>query len=249
MRRFWIDRSCQEGEEFVLKDMLHHHVCRVCCLKKGEVFELFAEGVQKYIVELKEVSSSKARARILKTEPVPLLKKPYLHLALSIPRLNKMDFILEKAVELGVKCIHPFFSDFSHIKKQNSVLDNKRKRWETLQQMASAVSGRTEPLSIFAPCFFKDMAWPQSALALMAYEGERTLGLKEALNSKVKDDLESVWIFIGSEGGFSEDEADIFLKKEGRVFSLGDQILRVETACLMSLSILKYHYHLEGFVK
>ena len=248
MRRFWIDRSCKQDQEFILKDKLYHHICRVSRLQKGEIFELFAEGVQKYVVELTSVSSSQARAQILETHPVPLLPKPYIHLALSIPRLTKMDFILEKSVELGVKEIHPLFSELSFVKKPDQISESRKRRWQTLQEMACAVSGRTEPLKVSVPCSFKDLEWPAKTQALMAFEGEQTTSLKQLLNHESCQSLEDIWIFIGSEGGFSQEEAEIFSKRNGKVFSLGNQILRVETACLMSLSILKYHYHLKGFV-
>lgn len=250
MRRFWVDKSCKQNKEFVLKDDLYHHVCRVCRFKKGEKFELFAEGTQKYLVELTSIFASKAQARILKEYPVPSLKKPYIHLALSIPRLNKMDFIIEKSVELGVKEIHPFYSEFSFVKKSNQIKEKRESRWESLGKMACALSGRTELIQIAKPCAFKDLMWPENSNALMAFTGKKTLSLKEVLHEGARKNsvFESVWIFIGSEGGFSDQEADLFVKKGGKIFSLGEQILKVETACLTSLSILKYHYHLKGCV-
>ena len=249
MRRFWVDRSCKQDQEFILKDNLYHHVCNVSRLQKGDKLELLAEGVQKYIVELTSISSSRARARILEEQPVPPLPKPYLHLALSLPRLSKMDFIVEKMVELGVKEIHPFFSEFSFVKTPHSITQKKKERWRTLGEMACALSGRTEPLKIAEPCDFKELKWPKATQVFMAFEGEKALSLKNLLDENSKDlVLNDIWIFIGSEGGFTDREAGSFSERGGKIFSLGNQILRVETACLMSLSILKYHYHLKGFV-
>ena len=96
--RFWIDRACLEKDQFLIKDSLYHHICRVAKIKKGEAFELLCEGLQKYEVALSSVSSSKAKAKVLKTHPVPALKKPYLHLALSLPRLSKFESLIESAL-------------------------------------------------------------------------------------------------------------------------------------------------------
>ena len=71
MARFWIDRSCLKNNEFLIKGSLYHHICRVCQIKKGEVFELYCEGLQKYKASLISVSPSKAFAGILESYPVP----------------------------------------------------------------------------------------------------------------------------------------------------------------------------------
>lgn len=243
MARFWIDRSCLKSNEFLIKDSLYHHICRVCHIKKGEVFELFCEGLQKYKVTLSSVSSSQAVASILKVYPVPPLKKPYLHLALSLPRLSKIDSLIEKAVELGVKEFHPFVSTFSFFKKPSKLSLERIRRWKRIAEQNLALSGRTEVMLFHPLQSLSEINIPKGDLALMAYEGEshRTF-LYEIIQKTAKPN--AVWLFIGSEGGFSSKEAKEFaLRENAFIFSLGEQILKVETACLFGLSVLKYHYH------
>ena len=244
MRRFWIDSSCHQGETFTLTGSLFHHVCRVSRIQKGEPFELLCGGCIRYIVKLDSVSRFKAIARIVKSYSAPLLDQPYLHLALSLPRLHKLDFILEKAVELGVKDFHPFISQLSFFKDEKQVPANRANRWKNLTSKASAISGRTQALTLHPVYKLRDIQIPKNHRALMAYEGASSKSFQKVL--KKKSSSEEVWLFIGSEGGFSLEEAEEFSKKGGEVFSFGDQILRVETACLMGLSILKYHYHQKG---
>ena len=244
MMRFWIDRSCLKDNEFLIKDSLYHHICRVCQIKKGEVFELFCEGWQKYKVCLKAVSSSKAIASILETYPVSPLKKPYLHLALSLPRLSKMNFLIEKAVELGVKEFHPFSSTFSFFKKSSKLSSARKNRWQRIAEQSLALTGRTEALLFHPLKPLQKIKIPEKDLALMAYEGKNQIkSLPEIIKNQARPN--AVWLFIGSEGGFSKKEAEEFvLRKKAFIFSMGEQILKVETACLFGLSILKYHYHL-----
>ena len=244
MRRFWIDSSCRQGEKFTLTGPLFHHVCRVSRIQKGEPFELLSGGCIRHIVKLDSVSRFKATACIVKSYPSPPLDRPYLHLALSLPRLHKLDSILEKAVELGVKNFHPFISQLSFLKEEKQISLNRFKRWETLISKASAISGRTQALTLHPVCKLQDMKIPKNHKALMAYEGTSGKSFQKILGGNPSP--EEVWLFIGSEGGFSREEVEEFSKKGGEVFSFGDQILQVETACLMGLSILKYHYHQKG---
>ena len=244
MMRFWIDRSFLKNKKFLIKDSLYHHICRVCQIQKGELFELYCEGLQRYKVTLSSVSPSKALADVLEVHPVPPLKKPYLHLALSLPRLPKVSSLIEKAVELGVKEFHPFISTFSFLKKPSKISLECQKRWSKIAEQNLALSGRTELMIIHPFCFFQEIRIPKGDLAFIAYEGDNQgILLSEMLEKQSKP--HAVWLFIGSEGGFSLEEIKEFsLKKKAFIFSMGEQILKVETACLFALSVLKYHYHL-----
>ena len=247
MRRFWIDRSCLQNGRFVLKGDLFHHICRVSRIKPGEPFELFAEGSQKYKAALSSVSRAWAVADILEAFPVPPLKKPFVHLALAAPRPAKLDFIAEKAVELGVKELHLLISELSFLKKPSQLSSARSLRLRKIAESSLAQSGRTEPFLIHPPRPLKETAIPEGAMAFMGYEGEALKFLPDVLAEAPKTpDLKELWLFIGPEGGLSKKEAEDFAAKGGRLFSFGERILRVETACLAGLIILKSHY-LKGF--
>lgn len=239
-----MDNCFLQENHFLLKGDLYRHIARVCRIKKGESFELLAEGIHKYQVRLDSVHSSYGLALIEKTYPVPPLPKPEIHLALSLPRLKTADVILEKAVEMGVKAFHPFVSEFSFFKNAHSFSEQKLKRWKNIVTTASAQSLRTELLEIFPLKDFKNLPLPKEGDIWMAYEGmtSEIYGFDEA--KEKNNNPSEVWLFIGSEGGFSQAETEWFSKeKGGRLFSLGEQILRVETACIMALTLLKYRYH------
>lgn len=243
MRRFWVDRCFLQGNHFLLKGDLYRHIARVCRIKKGESFELLAEGVHKYQVRLDSVHSSYGLAAIEKIYPVPSLPKPEIHLALSLPRLKTADTILEKAVEMGVKSFHPFVSEFSFFKNSSFFSEQKLKRWKNIVTAASAQSLRTELLEIFPLTDFRNLPLPTGGDIWMAYEGMNSEIYDFNRTEQKKEDPVEVWLFIGSEGGFSPAEAEWLSKeKKGRLFSLGERILRVETACVMALTLLKYRY-------
>jgi len=242
--RFWIDRASLNHNHFVIKGSLYHHICRVCKIQKGESFELFCEGVQKYEVFLKEISKNKASAQIIKTHSVPALKKPYLNLALAFPKVSVFEALLEASVQMGVKSIQPLLSDFSFFRKKSDLTTARRKRWEKILQHSLAQTGRTEDLEVRELLTLSQLKIPKEEGVFIAYEsGEEALKNLLLKETKTPD---QVWILLGSEGGFSARELGSFQKRhsQAQVFSMGDQILKVQTAGLFALSVFKYHYNL-----
>ena len=245
--RFWIDRACLQNQQFLITGSLYHHICRVSKIKKGETFELFCEGSQKYKVFLSSVSAKQALAQVIKAYPVPPLKKPYLKLAISLPKLSKLESLLESAVQLGLKEIQPFVSDFSFLKKSSQLKPERYQRWQKIIDSHKALTARTEDLKIQPLKPLADLLFSKEDQILIAYENSKN-SLKKILAQKSpkKPAPLNVWLFIGSEGGFSKSELENLKKIHpwAKDFSLGDQILKVETAGLVALSLLKYHYHL-----
>ena len=243
--RFWIERSSLNQNQFLIEGDLYHHICRVCKVQKGEKFELFCEGVQKYEVFLKEIFKDKALALIIKSHPVPSLKPPYLNLALAFPKPAVFESVLECSVQMGVKKIQPLITDFSFYKKKTDLTAKRKKRWERIIQHSLAQTGRTEeleleeivPLSLWEP--------NKKDRVFIAYESSNK-NLKKLLSKKTSSTTQSLWILLGSEGGFSLKELEAFQKRhpQAQVFSMGEQILRAQTASLFALSVFKYHYQL-----
>ncbi|RYZ63600.1 MAG: 16S rRNA (uracil(1498)-N(3))-methyltransferase, partial [Proteobacteria bacterium] len=249
MRRYWIPKDMLNGEdEVVLSGDVLHHVRDVCRMHKGSKFEVIVEGGAAHLVEIVSETKHDSTARILETRAIHEIPKPHLHLALSIPRFPVFEAVIEKAVELGVTKIHPFFSDFSFIRTQTDVWDKKLPRFEKIVQGATQQSGRGDLMKISAP---KDLAGvleqfnrTEGAKGLFAYEGDAHLsakdGVKSITDANSAGSLNEAWIFVGSEGGFSHKEAESFQSVGLTSVTLGSQVLRVETACVALVSILKY---------
>ena len=101
-----------------------------------------------------------------------------------------------------------------------------------------------EPISL-AALFSKEINLKSSSLCLFAYEGEGGLPIQEYLQSvapSTKQEMSEIWLFIGSEGGFSTAEVEDFKRRGLQPVTLGPQVLRVETACLALVPILKYEF-------
>ena len=243
LRRYWIDSECVQGEHVELRGDTLHHIRDVCRQHVGSKFEVIVAG-QALLVEIAEEAKNYSRARILETREIPPLPKPHIHLALCWPRFPVFETVLEKAVELGVHSIHPLYSEFSFIRKPDSALDKKQERWERIITSATQQCGRGERLQLLPGQTLTSLLnqfnrMPGTA-GLFLYEGESAYSLKAHLQTMELEGLDAVYVFIGGEGGFSSPEVQQFQAVGLQSISLGEQILRVETACVAMLSILKY---------
>lgn len=244
MRRYWVSKEFFEDGYVSLEGDTLHHIRDVCRQGLGSRFEILNEKGQAHFVEVVEESKKKAKAKILDTREVPPLPRPHVHIALSVPRYAKMDFIIEKSVELGVKSIQPLVSDFSFVKKLSEVSNNKKQRWQKISLSAMQQSGRSELFNVKEPMslenFLTQFNQNDEQLGLFFYEGESPTPVKSFLKSKLNSNLKDIWVFIGSEGGFSDREREWIASKGFPPLTLGSQILRVETACVVAAAVIKY---------
>lgn len=265
MRRYWIEKSQishnssesvnSDSNNVIFKNDQFHHIFSVCRQEVGHHFEVITEDSKAYLVEVTAIHKKSAEAKIIEERIIQNLPKPHIHLALSIPRYPVMDSIVERAVEMGVTSIIPFCSEYSFIRKPNQLPDGKYDRWSKIIISATQQCGRGELLKIKEISTWQEMLQlinPQTNLndrnwCLFAYEGKTIVDIQKYLILKKQSEAvfpENIWIIVGSEGGFSENEV-LQMKQLGLdPVTLGQQILRVETACLTLVSVLKYEFGL-----
>lgn len=254
MRRYWIpqDQISENSSPYQVEisGETFHHIFDVCRQEKGSRFEVLGKDQKAHLIEVLTVEKKKAFGKIIESRQIPPLPKPHLVLALSIPRFPVMEAVIEKATELGVKRIQPFYSEFSFIRNSQSLSESKEERWKKIVVSATQQSGRGDLMEISKPVNFDEVIeqFNQSSprMGLFAYEGPSTLGIKKQLQLQVQsqdfENLNEFWLFVGSEGGFSSTEVEQFHQIGLDPVTLGDQILRVETACITLLAVLKYQF-------
>lgn len=244
LRRFYIDRNLLTEEGLWIEGDLFHHIRDVCRFKEGDRFEVLPGDHTATLVEVDASEKRRLHARAISKRTLPALAKPYITLALSIPKLPKVDWIIEKSVELGVHSIRPFVSDYSFLRKAGEITPARLSRWEKLAVAATQQSGRGDLMRVHPALtlesLFEEFNRSAHTKGLFPYEGEAQVDLKTAIQELKSSKPEHIWVFVGSEGGFSMREVEIFASQGLKPVSLGEQILRVETACLALASILKY---------
>jgi 16S rRNA (uracil1498-N3)-methyltransferase len=246
MRRYWAAPETFSGDEIQFHGDLFHHIFDVCRQQIGSHFEVLGDQDRAHLVEVTAVTKKSATAKIISTRTLPSLPKPRLVLALSLSRYPVMDAVMEKAVELGVARVQPFYSDFSFIRKKDSLPASKQERWEKIVVSATQQTGRGDLMSIAEPVALEELGLQVNQnphrRGLFAYEGTAPLGIKSYLQSisPLPPSVEEFWVFVGSEGGFSSTEVQLFKNWGLEPVTLGEQVLRVETACIALLAVLKY---------
>ncbi len=258
MRRYWIEKKSIYNDTVIFKDDLYHHIFDVCRQEMGHHFEVITEDSKAYLVEVTSIQKKSAEARIIETREIEPLEKPHIHIALSIPRYPVMDSTLERAVEMGVTSILPFVSSYSFIRKEKELPAGKTERWQKIVISATQQSGRGELMKVHDLTnwteLFKIINPTPATWCLFAYEGASVRPIQEelkslrqqfALNQASANAIPSdIWLIVGSEGGFSTQEAAEMQTLGLHPVTLGRQILRVETACLTLVSVLKYEFGL-----
>lgn len=163
---------------------------------------------------------------------------PRITVAQSVPKGQKMDFVVEKLTELGVARILPLHSERTVV---TDVGQQKIERWRRLAKTAAQQCGRDEipeiadPIDLPALC----AAFSQYDAVLFPWELADRRPLRETLPQLVAG-ARAILVVIGPEGGFSHSEADASRAAGAHLISLGSRILRTETAALVVVSLLGY---------
>lgn len=158
--------------------------------------------------------------------------------AQAIPKGSKMDFVIEKLTELGVRSVIPFYSERSVVAQTGNA---KVERWGRIARTAACQSGRRDIPSITAPLPWKALLdwFSRYDATLFPWELAPQIPMSEQL-PQILESLSTLLIVIGPEGGFSHEEVTQAQDHGARVISLGARILRTETAALVLCSVVNY---------
>jgi 16S rRNA (uracil1498-N3)-methyltransferase len=244
MRRYWIPKESLVEDTVSFSGDVFHHVFHVCRVQEGQKIEVLCGDDKAYLVQISSISKKSAQANVVEVRDVNPLPKPYIDLCVSIPRWATLDTIVEKAVELGAAKLTPFVSDYSFVRELKKVPENKKARWPKIVQGATQQSGRGQLMPVEEPALLEsiisEINQNEQIVGLFPYEGSGGVSVKKALTAIDWNGVEEVKIIVGSEGGFSAREVERFQAVGMHPITLGEQVLRVETACLAMVSILKY---------
>ena len=241
MNHFFVEESQVQGSEIIIQGTDVNHIKNVLRLKMGEEI-MVSNGTDKhYICSITDISPEQVVAKIVDIDSNSSELPVKLYLFQGLPKADKMELIIQKAVELGVFQIIPVAMKRSVVKLDAKKEKNKLSRWQQIAESAAKQSKRMIIPEIYGVMNFKEaVAYAKSLdYNIVPYEFANGMAKsKEVIKSLGQ--YKSVGIFIGPEGGFDEDEID-FGKQEGmQIISLGKRILRTETAGLTALSIIMF---------
>lgn len=242
MYHFFAEPSNISDNDIYIEGNDYNHIKNVLRMKVGEVISI-GDGIsdKEYRCHIEDFTENAVHCRLdfIKESGVELPVKVTLYQGL--PKSDKMELIIQKCVELGVARIVPVECSRSVVRLDAKKAASKVKRWQGISEAAAKQSKRAFIPEVASPIKFSD-ALKEAAetdIKLIPYELAENFDSTREIISKIKEG-QSVSIFIGPEGGFSEDEIAASLEKGFNSITLGRRILRTETAALVVLSWLIY---------
>lgn len=245
MPRFFVDSQSIEGEYITIKGDDAHHISFSLRMAAGEEITVCDGKGNEYACELFRLDGETVSAKIKEKRKGEGESPVEIHLYQAFPKGDKLELIIQKAVELGVKSITPFESERCVKRPKADKIDKQLLRMNKIAFEAAKQCGRACLPEVKAPLSFSEMLKKASEceLAVFCYEDCRTQSLRELLTKK-GEGVRSLAVVIGSEGGFSLSEANSAEEAGMIPVSLGKRILRCETAPIFALSSIAFFYEL-----
>lgn len=234
MPRFYCPLPLAIGALLDLPDACAHHIF-VLRLNVGDSIQLFNGEGGAYVATLTLVSKKQVSAEIKVFLPQDV-ELPYaLTLAQALPEASKMDWIIEKAIELGAGGIQPLAAQRCVVKLSSERAEKKQAHWQGIIESATEQCGRNR------------LAHLADLMDLQKWLGQQDMHKRILLSPRAEQSLadwarhqpqQAVTLMIGPEGGFSEVEEQLAIRHGALAMSMGPRVLRTETAGLAAITIL-----------
>ena len=242
MYRFFVEPSQIGEEEIRICGSDVNHIKNVLRMKQGEEILISGGENLEYTCYIQEMQEEEVTAHIMYVQEAGYELPSRIFLFQGLPKGDKMELIIQKAVELGIHQIVPVASRRSVVKLDKKKQEKKIVRWQAIAESAAKQSKRMYVPQVAGVMSFGEAVQYAGKLDVVLMPYELAKGMKETKEIiRGIQKGQSVGIFIGPEGGFEEEEVRQAVSLAGaRPITLGKRILRTETAGLTVLSILMF---------
>lgn len=243
MYQFFVEENQLAGDRIVILGSDVNHIKNVLRMKRGERVrvsvrssELEEVASRSFFGTIDEISDDEVMVAIESEDESGTELSNRIYLFQGLPKGDKMELIIQKAVELGVYEVIPVAMKNCVVKLDDKKAGNKVKRWQAISESAAKQSKRTLIPEVQMPLSWKEALKKAEELdvVLVPYENERGMDATREIMQGILPG-QSIGIFVGPEGGFAPEE---IANVAGHRISLGRRILRTETAGLATLSML-----------
>lgn len=232
MQKLFVDFEFED--KIVLDEEKSRHIAKSLRMRKGDMITVCNGNGTDYGCIIDEITKTTVTLSVCykqASESEPSIK---VSLYQGVPKGDKMEDIIQKCVELGIFSITPVLTKRSISRPDEKQAAKKQQRYAKIALEAAQQSGRGIVPEIHKMTSFKTaVSECEADLIILFYEGGG-----KSLKSLIKDDIQSVAIFIGPEGGFEKEEVDAVIEKGGINATLGKRILRTQTAPVAALSAI-----------
>lgn len=244
MYNFFVNESEKQGNCFIITESDFNHISNVLRMKTGDEILVSCNG-KSNLCKIK-IFSDYVKAEIIEEDYHNTNLPIKIHLFQGLPKSDKMEFIIQKAVELGVEEITPVEMNRCVVKIEEKKKKSKKERWQAIAESAAKQSKRVVIPKVNDIISYKQFLEKSKELSILLVPYENKEGMKatrEALKEIKSGD--TVGIIIGPEGGFDEKEIELVTEKNGKTISLGSRILRTETAAIASVTMCMLYAEME----
>jgi 16S rRNA (uracil1498-N3)-methyltransferase len=233
--RFYLKENIQQ-HNITITGQDARQLIHVLRFKKGDLFKVFDGSGKEYSVRAEHIGKDRIDGITIETSRPSTESSIHITLCQALPKGQKMDLIVQKATEIGVKEIRPVIT----ARSLTSANSNKLERWGKIAKEALEQSGRVIPVEIHDPAPLEQVIKLINSedLGLLFCAGKKNSPLKKLLHEYPHRG--KIFIFIGPEGDFSEEEIEMSRSSVIHPASLGPRILRTETAGLVAAGIIFY---------
>lgn len=242
MQQFFAEPSWIRENKIYMQGTDVNHIKNVLRMKPGEDVRVNDGRGKTYLCCISAYEEQTAVLDILKELDSDTELPSRIVLFQGLPKGDKMEWIVQKAVELGAYSIVPFAAKRSVVKLDEKKAEKKQARWQLIAKGAAEQSGRGIIPEVSTVRTFPEALRMAGELDVILIPYELEEGMKETV--RILEGItpgQSVGIFIGPEGGFEEEEVERAKAAGAHAVTLGKRILRTETAGLTALSVLMYH--------
>lgn len=240
MHRLYVSPEHVEAGRVILRGEAFRKVRTVLRMKPKDTLLVFDGQGSEYQCQIISFSSGESELLILRKDQ-PLREPPReIHLGQALPKSDKMAFIIQKAVELGVSAVHPVMTARSIPRYDITHLDHKVRRWQKIALEAAQQSGRMIIPEVRAAVPLDHLLQfpPPTSLKIILHHGVTASSIKSIVRNN--HDAQPVFFLVGPEGGFAPEEISLAERHGFVPVSLGARTLRTETVALVFLSIIQY---------
>lgn len=243
MHRFFVEEPAMGANSITITGGDVNHIKNVLRMSVGDkICVINGQNNKEYYCEITALGSNTVDTRICEIRESDQELANEIVLFQGLPKSDKMELIIQKAVELGVHTIVPVSTDRTVVKLDAKKEANKRKRWMSISESAAKQSGRLRIPEVTQVVSFKEaleMAGKMD-VRLIPYELAEGMEKTREVMSGIQPG-QSVAVFIGPEGGFESSEIEKAREIGVQSITLGKRILRTETAGLVTLAMLVYN--------
>ena len=241
MQHFFVSPEQVREEKIYVEGSDVNHMKNVLRMKLHEKAEISDGESRTYLCEVEAYEEDVAILHILEEMEVDTEPASKLYLFQGLPKSDKMELIVQKAVELGVYQVIPVAMKRSVVRLDDKKAAKKADRWNSIAESAAKQAGRSRIPEVTMPLSYNEALKMAEELdvTLLPYELAGGMEVTREVIRQIKSG-QSVGIFIGPEGGFEPEEVDAAVSMGAKVITLGRRILRTETAGFATLAVLMF---------